>query len=244
MTVYLVGAGPGDPDLLTVRGRRLLEGADAVLYDRLAGVQAILDLINPGAEVISEGKQGAGPSWPQEEINTLLVEMGRRFQTVVRLKGGDPFIFGRGTEELAALRSAGIDSQVVPGVSSATGVPTGAGIALTERGVSHAFTVITGQTAPRASVVNWPAVAAVGGTIVILMGGGVMAELSDQLQAAGLLPETPAVVICDGTRPRQQVIRTTLDGLASVTGLPSSPTIVIGAVAATEVRLPRFDGQG
>jgi uroporphyrin-III C-methyltransferase len=232
VTVYLVGAGPGDPDLLTVRGLRLLERADAVLYDRLAGVQPMLDLINPRADVRSVGKQGGGPSWPQEQINELLVDMGRRLETVVRLKGGDPFVFGRGAEELAALRAAGIDAQVVPGVSSATGVPTSAGIALTERGISHAFTVVTGHTAPWASVVNWRAVSAIGGTIVVLMGGGAMTELSEELQVSGLSRDTPVAVICDGSRPHQQVLRTTLEGLANVSGLPSSPTIVIGAVAA------------
>jgi uroporphyrin-III C-methyltransferase len=159
---------------------------------------------------------------------------------VVRLKGGDPFVFGRGAEELAALRAAGIDAQVVPGVSSATGVPTSAGIALTERGISHAFTVVTGHTAPWASVVNWRAVAAIGGTIVVLMGGGAMDELSEELQASGLSRDTPVAVICDGTRPHQQVLRTTLEGLANVSGLPSSPTIVIGAVAA-EALPPRSD---
>jgi uroporphyrin-III C-methyltransferase len=232
MTVYLVGAGPGDPDLLTVRARRLLESADAVLYDRLIGVRGILDLINADAEVLSVGKRAGGPSWAQEEINQRLVDLGRRLGVVVRLKGGDPFVFGRGAEEMVALRAAGIPVEVVPGVSSATGVPAAAGIALTQRGVSHAFTVVTGQTAPWASQVNWPAVVAVGGTIVILMGGKVLAELSSQLQSAGMAANTPAAVICDGTRPGQMVIRTTVAGLKGVERLPSSPTIVIGAVAA------------
>ncbi len=232
MTVYLVGAGPGDPDLMTVKARRLLEQADAVLYDRLAGVQGILDLIRPGAEVISVGKQGGGPSWPQERINELIVDLGRRLTTVVRLKGGDPFVFGRGGEELAALEAEGIAVEVVPGVSSATGVPAAAGIPITRRGVAHAFTVVTGQTAPWASQVNWKAVASVGGTIVVLMGGRVMGDVSRELQSAGLVPDTPVAVICQGTRPGQTVIRTTLDGLSSVSDLLSSPTIVIGAVAA------------
>jgi uroporphyrin-III C-methyltransferase len=195
-------------------------------------VQGILELIRPGAEVISVGKQGGGPSWPQEKINELIVDLGHRLTTVVRLKGGDPFVFGRGGEEVAALEAEGIAVEVVPGVSSATGVPAAAGIPVTRRGVAHAFTVVTGHTAPLASQVNWEAVASVGGTIVVLMGGRVMADLSRQLQTAGLVPDTPVAVICQGTRPDQIVIRTTLDGLSAVSDLPSSPTIVIGAVAA------------
>lgn len=235
MTVYLVGAGPGDPGLLTVRARDVLSVADVVLYDRLAAVDAILKLAPATATVIEVGKRAGGPSVDQGDINELLVSYGRSTPVVVRLKSGDPFVFGRGGEEAEVVAAAGIEVEVVPGITSAVAVPARAGIPVTMRGVATAVTVVTGQTAPWAVDTDWRAVASVGGTIVVLMGGAVLHEVASGLVAAGMAPETPAAVICNGTRPDELVIRTTLEHLPGVGPLPSSPTVVIGAVAALDV---------
>ena len=181
MTVYLVGAGPGDPGLLTVRGAEVLGRADVVVYDRLS-VASLLDLAPAGAERIPVGKApGRGPT--QEEINALLVERGRRHATVVRLKGGDPFVFARGGEEALALAEAGVPFEVVPGITSAIAAPAYAGIPVTLRYSSTSFTVVTGHEDPRSGegTVDWEAVARVGGTIVILMGVERIATIVDRL---------------------------------------------------------------
>lgn len=235
VTVFLVGAGPGDPDLLTVRARDLLAAADVVLYDRLAAVDAILKLAPATSQLTSVGKQGGGPSTAQSEINDLLIHYGRLHPVVVRLKNGDPFLFGRGGEEAESLVRAGVDVAVVPGVSAAIGVPASVGIPVTMRGVANAVTVVTAQTAPWSAEVDWRAVAAVGGTIVVLMAGAVLDEVAAGLVDAGLPPSTPAAIICAGTRPEELVIRTTVAGLGTVGPLPSSPTVVIGAVAERDV---------
>ena len=231
MTVYLVGAGPGDPGLITVKGRDVLSRAEVVVYDRLSA-PALLELAPSGAERVFVGKGRAGPSTPQEDINRLLVELGRRHRVVVRLKGGDPFVFARGAEELDALLSAGIAVEVVPGISSAIAAPAYAGIAVTRRYSSTSFTVVTGHEDPNkdSEGVNWEAIAAVGGTIVVLMGVGNLPEISARLIAAGLSPQTPAAAVRWGTRPDQEVVQSDLANLSSYP-LSAPSVIVIGEVA-------------
>ena len=199
MTVYLVGGGPGDPGLITVRGAEVLARADVVFFDRLSAA-ALLDLAPSGAEQISVGKTAGQPGISQDEINALLVERGRTGQHVVRLKGGDPFVFGRGGEEAAALAAAGVPFEVVPGIPAAVAVPAYAGIPVTQRNVATSFTVVTGQGAPWASAeTDWDAVARVGGTIVVYMAAAVRAEVADRLMAGGLAPTTPVAAVTWGS---------------------------------------------
>ncbi|HMY88284.1 MAG TPA: uroporphyrinogen-III C-methyltransferase [Microthrixaceae bacterium] len=231
MTVHLVGAGPGDPGLITVRGAELLARADVVVHDRLSA-RELLDLAPPDAELIDVGKSPDGPSTPQSAINELLVERGRRGQTVVRLKGGDPFVFARGAEEAAALAAAGVDYEVVPGITSALAVPAYAGIPVTLRYSSTSVTIVTGHEDPSKgrTDVGWEALARVGGTIVVLMGVRNLPRIAERLVAGGLSPDTPAAAIRWGTRPTQQTVRATLSTLADH-DLASPATIVIGDVA-------------
>lgn len=234
MTVYLVGAGPGDPGLITVKGAELLRRADVVVYDRLS-VESLLDLASAEAERISVGKTPGSPSIPQADINALLVERGKAGQMVVRLKGGDPFVFARGGEEAAALADAGVEFEVVPGITSAVAAPAYAGVPVTHRGLSTSFTVVTGHEDPWAATeTDWEAVARVGGTIVVLMGVATRAAIAARLMAAGLDPATPVASVQWGTRPEQRTVRTTLAGLADAP-LESPSTIVIGAVAGLDV---------
>ncbi|HEX2850038.1 MAG TPA: uroporphyrinogen-III C-methyltransferase [Acidimicrobiales bacterium] len=234
MTVYLVGAGPGDPGLLTRRGAELLARAEVVVYDRLS-VASLLDLAPPGAARISVGKTPRGPSTPQEEINRLLVEHGRAGREVVRLKGGDPFVFARGGEEALALAAAGVLFEVVPGITSAIAAPAYAGVPVTHRGLSTSFTVVTGHEDPWAATeTDWEAVARVGGTIVVLMGVATRAEIAARLVAGGLDPETPVAAVRWGTRPEQHTVRTTLAALGDAP-VESPAAIVIGAVAGLEL---------
>lgn len=233
MTVYLVGAGPGDPGLLTVRGAEVLAGAEVVVHDRLADA-SLLDLAPAGAERIDVGKSPGGPV-RQDDITALLVERGRDGGAVVRLKGGDPFVFGRGGEEALALADAGVPFEVVPGVTSAVAVPAYAGIPVTHRGLSASFTVVTGHSrfAIEADV-DWEALARVGGTVVVLMGVAHRDMISARLQAGGLPGETPVAAVQWGTRPEQHTVRTTLAGLAGACIDPPA-TIVIGAVAGMDL---------
>ncbi|MCU1379299.1 MAG: uroporphyrinogen-III synthase/uroporphyrinogen-III C-methyltransferase [Acidimicrobiales bacterium] len=234
MTVHLVGAGPGDPGLLTVRGAEVLRRADVVVHDRLSH-SSLLDLAPAAAERISVGKTPRSPSTPQEEINRLLVEKGRAGLTVVRLKGGDPFVFGRGGEEAAALAAAGVPFEVVPGITSAVAVPAYAGVPVTHRGLSTSFTVVTGHDAPWASSeTDWEAVARVGGTIVVLMGVASRGLIAERLQAGGLRGDTPVVATRWGTRPDQRTVRTTLAGLGAAE-ISSPAVLVIGAVAGLDL---------
>lgn len=235
MTVYLVGAGPGDPGLLTQRGAKLLSEADVVIYDRLVH-HSILALAPPSAELIDVGKRpdaDRGGAARQEEINRLLVQHGTHSHTVVRLKGGDPFLFGRGGEEAEVLTRAGVPWQIVPGVSSAFGVPAAAGIPVTHRGLSSSVTVVTGRVGDPSAPggVDWDALAKVDGTLVILMGMMTRAEISNALQRGGRPADTPIAVIERGTTSAQKVVRTTLDKLADVE-LGSPSVIVVGPVAA------------
>lgn len=241
MTVYLVGAGPGDPGLLTVRGAEVLRQADVVVYDRLS-VEALLDLAPAAAERISVAKAPGRMTMSQEEINALLVARGRAHPTVVRLKGGDPFVFARGGEEAAALAAAGVAFEVVPGITSALAVPAYAGIPVTLRHSSTSFTVVTGHEDPSVGegTVDWGAVAKVGGTIVILMGVARIGRIAAALMAGGLPADTPAAAVRWGTRPEQVTVRATLGTIAAQDLAPPS-VIVVGEVAAVD--LPWFEQQ-
>jgi len=236
MTVYLVGAGPGDPGLLTLRGAEVLGRADVVVYDRLS-VRSLLALAPPGAERISVGKAPGHAEMAQEDINALLVERGKAGATVVRLKGGDPFVFARGGEEAAALAEAGVAFEVVPGITSAVAVPAYAGIPVTLRHSSTSFTVVTGHEDPRVGddgSVDWDALARVGGTIVVLMGVARIRDIAARLVAAGRAPDTPVAAVTWGTRPQQRTVRATL---ATIADRPLAPpaTIVIGEVARLDL---------
>lgn len=234
MTVYLVGAGPGDPGLLTVRGAEVLRSAEVVVYDRLS-IAALLDLVPPDAERISVGKTPRGPSTPQEEINRLLVEHGVAGKRVVRLKGGDVFVFARGGEEAMALAAAGVDFEIIPGITSAIAAPAYAGVPVTHRGVATSFTVVTGHEDPWASTeTDWEAVARVGGTIVVLMGAATRADIAARLVAGGLDGATPVTAVRWGTRPNQRTVRTTLAELGAA-DVASPSVIVIGQVAALDL---------
>lgn len=235
MTVYLVGAGPGDPGLITVRGAELLARADVVIYDRLSA-PSLLDLVPATAQRIYVGKRGSEGSVPQERINELLVEHGATTSVVVRLKGGDPFVFARGAEELEVLRAAGIAAEVVPGITSAIAAPAYAGIPVTRRYSSTSVTIVTGHEDPtkERSEVDWEAIARVGGTIVVLMGVANIGRISERLIAGGLRPGTPAAAVRWGTRPNQHTTRATLATIAAQP-LAAPSVIVIGEVAADEL---------
>jgi uroporphyrinogen III methyltransferase / synthase len=236
VTVYLVGAGPGDPGLLTVRALEVLRRADVVIYDRLSQ-ESLLDLAPAGAERIDVGKAPGHVRLGQDEINDLLIERGRRGETVVRLKGGDPFVFARGGEEAAALHDAGVPFDVVPGITSAIAAPAYAGIPVTLRHSSTSVTIVTGhedRAAGDEGSVDWHAVARVGGTIVVLMGVARIGRIAAELMAAGRPPDTPVAVVQWGTRPEQRTARATLATIADQPlGTPS--TIVIGDVAASDL---------
>ncbi len=234
MTVHLVGAGPGDPDLLTVRAVNLLRQADVVVHDRLVD-QAVIDLAPPWAERIDVGKTPGAPSPSQHEINAVLIDRGRRHDCVVRLKGGDPFVFGRGGEEAAALLACGIDTEVVPGVTSAIAAPAAAGIPVTLRGASSGFTVVTAHQDPAATQwLDWDALARAGTTLVILMGAARTAQIADRLRAGGMAGNTPVAVISAATTRQQRIDRTDLAGLSRLK--PANPaTIVVGTVAAADL---------
>jgi len=239
--VYLVGAGPGDPELMTVRGLRCLRQADAVLYDRLVSREILVEA-SPTAELISVGKEAGKETghsqWGQEDINALLISLAREGRTVVRLKGGDPFVFGRGAEEALACREAGIPCEVVPGVSSAVSVPALAGIPVTHRGVAGSFAVVTGHCMG-GDRVDWSALARVD-TVVVLMGLGRLGELAAQLQRHGRAADTPVAVIANGSRPDERVVVGTLADIAetaAAAGLRAPVTIVIGEVVRLRERL-------
>ena len=233
MTVYLVGAGPGDPGLLTVRAAEVLARAEVVLHDRLSSA-ALLDLAPAAAERIDVGKRPGGPV-DQEAINELLVARGRAGHCVVRLKGGDPFVFGRGGEEALALLRAGVAFEVVPGVSAAVAAPAYAGVPLTHRGLSTSFTVLTGHREHGADrPTDWEALGRAGGTIVVLMGVAHRDSFVPRLMAGGLAPDTPVLAVRWGTRPDQRSLRTTLAALPHA-DLEPPVTIVIGPVAGLDL---------
>lgn len=240
--VYLVGAGPGDPGLLTVRGLELLHGAQVVVYDRLVN-PVLLEEAPPVAIRIFVGKADGLHSLPQGEINRLLVSYARRGYDVVRLKGGDPFIFGRGGEEAEALRDAGIPFEIVPGVSSAISVPAYAGIPLTHRGLSSSFAVVTGHQACEAgSSVNWAALATAVDTLVILMGLKNLPAIVRGLLGAGRSPETPVAIVRWGTTIEQKtVIGNLADIVDKSRGLKPPVVVVIGQVVNLAEKLRWFE---
>ncbi|MGB3954265.1 MAG: uroporphyrinogen-III C-methyltransferase [Brooklawnia sp.] len=232
--VILVGGGPGDPDLLTVGGRRALREADVVLYDRLAPLASLAET-RPDAVLVDVGKIPRGSQTPQSDINALLIEHARAGRRVVRFKGGDPFVFGRGSEEWLACAEAGVPVRVIPGVSSAIAGPELAGIPLTHRGLTQNFSVVSGHVGPNhpASTVNWDALARSSGTIVILMGVAHLAEICAGLVERGLDAHTPAAVVAKAALPDQLVLYSTvgsLPSLAEQAGIEPPALTVIGAV--------------
>jgi uroporphyrin-III C-methyltransferase len=242
--VYLVGAGPGDPRLMTLRGAEVLRQADVVVYDRLAA-PALLDLAPGRAERIYAGKEPGAPTLEQEEINELLVSRARTGAMVVRLKGGDPFVFGRGGEEALACAEAGVSFEVVPGVSSATAVPAYAGIPLTHRGVASSFAVVTASTAPGREVDLQRASAAVD-TLVVLMAAGKLDQVCAELIAGGRSPDESAAVIERGTTVDQRSLVSTLSGLPAVStaqGIESPATLVVGRIVLLGDQLGWFSAE-
>ncbi|GGO51255.1 MULTISPECIES: uroporphyrinogen-III C-methyltransferase [Streptomyces] len=234
--VALVGGGPGDPDLITVRGRRLLAEADVVIADRL-GPRDLLSELPPHVEVIDAAKIPYGRFMAQEAINNALIEHAKQGKSVVRLKGGDPFVYGRGMEEVQALAEAGIPCTVVPGISSSISVPGAAGIPVTHRGVAHEFTVVSGHVAPddERSLVDWPALARLRGTLVILMGVDKIGRIAETLTAHGKPADTPVALIQEGTTAAQRRVDATLATVAEAVrthDVKPPAVIVIGAVAA------------
>ncbi|GAB7070215.1 uroporphyrinogen-III C-methyltransferase [Mycobacterium hodleri] len=234
--VALVGGGPGDPELITVRGRRLLAQADVVVADRLAPQELIAELA-PHVEVIDAAKIPYGRSMAQDAINAVLIDRARAGKFVVRLKGGDPYVFARGHEELLACAEAGIPVTVVPGVTSAIAVPAAAGVPVTHRGVTHEFVVVSGHVAPGhpESLVNWDALAALSGTIVLLMAVERIELFAKVLLEGGRPADTPVLVVQHGTTAAQRTLRTTLGDAPEhirADGIRPPAIIVIGAVAA------------
>jgi uroporphyrin-III C-methyltransferase len=239
--VYLVGAGPGDPELITVKGLACLRRADVVLYDRLAPAELLAEA-RAEAELIDVGKQPERHRRSQSEINALLIARARAGLIVVRLKGGDPFVFGRGGEECQALAEAGIPFEVVPGVSSALAVPAYAGIPVTQRGISAAFTVLTGHTADD-DTFDWEAVPRAG-TLVLLMGVRHLAEIAQRLIDLGRAPETPTAVIQQGTTLAQRVVVGTLGDISErARGIESPAITVIGEVVALREQMAWFGNE-
>jgi uroporphyrin-III C-methyltransferase/precorrin-2 dehydrogenase/sirohydrochlorin ferrochelatase len=228
--VALVGGGPGDPGLITTRGRTLLAEADVVVVDRLAP-QGLLDHLDPDVEVIDAGKAPHAHTLTQDEINALIVQRALAGQRVVRLKGGDPYVLGRGSEEVAACRAAGVKVTVVPGVTSALAVPAAAGIPVTARGITSRFTVVSGHDGP----LDFATIAALDGTLLFLMGVSRLAEIARELQAGGRSADEPVAVVERGTTPEQRVTVATLASIAEVAaarGVESPAVIVVGEVAA------------
>jgi len=232
--VALVGAGPGDPELITVKGRRLLAAADVVVADRLAPGM-LLGELRAEVEFVDAAKIPYGPAAAQEEINRILVERALAGKFVVRLKGGDPYVFGRGGEEVLACAKAGVPVLVVPGVTSAIAAPALAGIPVLHRGVAHEFTVLSGHLPPDspASLVDWPALARMRGTLVVLMGLKNLPAIAARLIGDGRAADTPAAVVQDGATDAQRVLRSTLGAVAADTreaGIRSPAVVVIGDV--------------
>ena len=231
--VWLVGAGPGDPELLTVKALRLLQSADVVVHDRLTP-QPILDLASPQARLIDVGKRKSRHTLPQEDINRLLVALALEGLTVVRLKGGDPFLFGRGGEELAACREAGVEVHVAPGVTAALAAAAGAGAPLTHRGLAQSVTFLTGHAANGEDPdLDWNALARGGQTLVVYMGLTTAARIAARLMTAGLAASTPVAVVENASLANERRLVTTLGALeAAVRDLGGPALLIIGAVAA------------
>lgn len=236
MSVALVGAGPGDPELITVRALRLIQQADVIVHDALVGT-GVLDLARPGTELIDVGKRPGRPV-AQDAINALLIELAASGRRIVRLKGGDPYVFGRGGEEAEALLAAAVPFEVVPGVTSAFTAPLAIGVPVTHRGVAASVTVVTGHRRHGEPEPDWAALAALvrsGGTVVVMMGVAQRSVIAGALLASGLDPATPVAISSSATLPNASSTRVSLAGLSDATLKPPS-VIVIGAVAAMDLR--------
>ncbi len=245
--VSLVGAGPGDPGLLTVRALSLLAQADAVVYDALVNPRIVHNgAIRSDAEMHDVGKRGGAPSARQDAINALLVRLARAGKRVVRLKGGDPFVFGRGSEEAQALASAGVSFEIVPGVTAGVAAAAYAGIPVTHRGVASAVTFVTGHEDPtkRESDIDWASLARAGGTLVLYMGVKRLPDIVAALTAGGLSADTPAAVVEWGTWPRQRTVESTVSGIADAAraaGISAPSITIVGDVARLRGEIAWFD---
>src|SRR3954447_23740094 len=243
--VFLVGAGPGDPRLLTARALELLAVADVVIHDRLIPAGA-LDGVRPDAEVLYVGKEGGGEQVPQEETNALIVDRARAGRTVVRPKGGDPFVLGRGGEEAEVLRAAGIPYEVVPGVTAGVAAPAYAGVPVTHRGRAAAVAFVTGHEEPAKpeTQLDWPALAAFPGTLVFYMGVRALPRIAERLVAGGRPAGEPVVVVERGTMPAQRSVHGTLADIAqraADAGVRPPSITLVGAVAALGEQLAWLD---
>jgi uroporphyrin-III C-methyltransferase len=244
-TVHLVGAGPGDPDLLTLRAARLLAHADVVVYDHLVG-PGVLDLARADAERIYVGKERSRHSMAQDDISHLLVRLAREGRNVVRLKGGDPFVFGRGGEELQVLAAEGIPFDVVPGITAACGVASYAGIPLTHRDYAQSCTFVTGHLKDGSCNLDWAALARPRQTVVIYMGLSGLAEICARFVAHGLPADWPAAVVSNGTMAHQRVVCATLATLADAVaraGLQSPCLTIVGEVVRLRAELGDFQAE-
>ncbi|MEF8698507.1 MAG: uroporphyrinogen-III C-methyltransferase [Candidatus Accumulibacter sp. UW20] len=240
--VYIVGSGPGELDLLTLRAARLLGDADAIVYDHLIA-EGVLDLAGPQAEKIYVGKERSKHSLPQGELNLLLVRLARMGKKVIRLKGGDPFVFGRGGEEIETLVDAGIPFEVVPGVTAATGCAAYAGIPLTHREHAQAVAFATGHLKDGTINLDWPSLARPRLTVVFYMGVSGLAEICRQLIAHGLPEDHPAAVVQNGTTRRQRVLTAdlaTLPAKVAAAGISSPALIIVGTVVRLQKKLAWF----
>ena len=240
--VFLVGAGPGDPELLTIKALRLMRRADVVLYDNLVS-QEIVDLVNPHAERIYVGKKSSRHTLPQDEINSTLVQLAYQGKKVLRLKGGDPFIFGRGGEEVETLKAHRVSFQIVPGISAANGISCYAGIPLTHRDYAHAVTFVTGHLKNGSSDLDWPALVRPSHTVVIYMGLEALPEICHQLMAHGLPAEHPMAVVHKGTTKSQKICVGTLATITELTraaGFTPPSLIIAGDVVLLHDKLSWF----
>jgi uroporphyrin-III C-methyltransferase len=233
--VILVGAGPGDPELLTLKAARMLRGADLILHDDLV-TDGVLAFANPRARVIAIGKRGGCPSTPQAFIEQLMIREARAGAVVVRLKGGDPFVFGRGGEEIAALRAAGIDVEVVNGITAGLAAPAAIGVPLTHRWHAHGVAFVTGHGVQGVDAsIDWEAMARSGLTLVVYMGIANASSIRARLLDAGMMAKTPVAIVANATRHDQRAAVATLDNFVDVAhdvGIASPAIIVIGDVAA------------
>ncbi len=244
--VWLVGAGPGDPELLTLKAARVLQAADVVVHDRLVAAE-ILDLVPAGARRLYVGKQKARHALPQDDINTLLIGLAREGLTVVRLKGGDPFVFGRGGEEMLACRAAEVDCEIVPGVSAALAASAGAGAPLTHRGLAQAVTFVTGHAQHDGEpLLDWTALATPNHTVVVYMGLSTAPRIAERLIDAGRSASTPVAIVENASQPAERRAVTTLAGLPeAAAGFDGPVILIIGEVSAlASAPLTAHPGEG